>query len=83
MVTQLPGAVFRHEEILLRKKNSGCFLFLLVLYLLVALAGLIPVNNDFEPTADGVEIIVTLTYASRTPDSSRPTCDPELVGLAP
>jgi uncharacterized protein (TIGR02117 family) len=38
-----------------------CFLLLLALYLLVALAGLIPVNNDFEPTADGVEIMVTST----------------------
>jgi uncharacterized protein (TIGR02117 family) len=32
---------------------------LLALYFLVALAGLIPVNNDFEPTADGVEITVS------------------------
>jgi uncharacterized protein (TIGR02117 family) len=41
----------------------GCqfFVLLLVLYLLVALVGLIPVNNDFEPTADGVEIMVTST----------------------
>ena len=35
------------------------FLLLLVIYLLIALAGLIPVNNDFEPTAGGVEIMVT------------------------
>jgi uncharacterized protein (TIGR02117 family) len=34
------------------------FLLLLALYLLIALVGLIPVNNDFEPTADGVEIMV-------------------------
>jgi uncharacterized protein (TIGR02117 family) len=27
--------------------------------LLIALVGLIPVNNDFQPTADGVEIMVT------------------------
>jgi uncharacterized protein (TIGR02117 family) len=41
----------------------GCqfFLLLLALYLLVALVGLIPVNNDFEPTADGVEIMVIST----------------------
>jgi uncharacterized protein (TIGR02117 family) len=37
------------------------FLLLLALYLLIALVGLIPVNNDFEPTADGVEIMVTST----------------------
>ena len=37
------------------------FLFLLAIYLFVALAGLIPVNNDFEPTTDGVEIMVTST----------------------
>jgi uncharacterized protein (TIGR02117 family) len=37
------------------------FLLLLALYFLIALAGLIPVNNDFEPTADGVEIMVTST----------------------
>jgi uncharacterized protein (TIGR02117 family) len=36
-------------------------LLLLALYFLVVLAGLIPVNNDFEPTADGVEIMVTST----------------------
>jgi uncharacterized protein (TIGR02117 family) len=34
-------------------------LLLLALYFLVALVGLIPVNNDFQPTADGVEITVT------------------------
>lgn len=33
--------------------------FLLAVYLLIALVGLIPVNNDFEPTPDGVEIMVT------------------------
>ena len=37
------------------------FLLLLVLYFLLALVGLIPVNNDFEPTPDGVEIMVTST----------------------
>lgn len=38
------------------------FVFLLVvLYLLAVLVGLIPVNNDFAPTADGVEITVTST----------------------
>ena len=37
------------------------FLLLLALYLLVALVGLIPVNNDFEPMTDGVEIMVTST----------------------
>jgi hypothetical protein len=37
------------------------FLLLLLLYFLAALVGLIPVNNDFEPTADGVEIMVTST----------------------
>jgi uncharacterized protein (TIGR02117 family) len=40
-------------------------LLLLALYFLVALVGLIPVNNDFEPTADGVEIMVnSSTYHS-------------------
>jgi uncharacterized protein (TIGR02117 family) len=33
-------------------------LLLLVLYFLIALIGLIPVNNDFEPTPNGVEIMV-------------------------
>jgi uncharacterized protein (TIGR02117 family) len=31
------------------------------LYLLAALVGLIPINNDFTPTADGVEVKVTST----------------------
>jgi hypothetical protein len=35
----------------------GCLLFL-GFYLLIALVGLIPVNNDFKPTSDGVEILV-------------------------
>ncbi len=36
--------------------------FLLVtLYFLIALVGLIPVNNDFRPTPEGVEIMVTTT----------------------
>jgi uncharacterized protein (TIGR02117 family) len=42
----------------------GCcklFLLMLAFYFLVALAGLIPVNNDFEPAADGVEIMVSST----------------------
>lgn len=34
-------------------------LLLIAFYLLIALAGLIPVNNDFEPTPGGVEVIVT------------------------
>lgn len=34
------------------------FLALLALYLVIALVGLIPVNNDFKPTPDGVEIVV-------------------------
>jgi hypothetical protein len=29
------------------------------LYLLAVLVGLIPVNNDFAPTPDGVEVTVT------------------------
>ncbi len=37
------------------------FLLLLALYLLIALVGLIPINNDFAPTADGVEIMVAST----------------------
>lgn len=37
------------------------FFLLLGLYLLLALVGLIPVNNDFEPAADGVEIMVAST----------------------
>jgi uncharacterized protein (TIGR02117 family) len=36
-------------------------ILLLVLYFLIAVVGLIPVNNDFEPTADGVEIMVIST----------------------
>lgn len=49
----------RIARVLLR----GCqlVLVLIALYFLVVLVGLIPVNNDFEPTADGVEIIVTST----------------------
>ena len=39
----------------------GYFLLLIGLYLFIALVGLIPVNNDFEPTADGVEIAVIST----------------------
>ncbi|HEX4610830.1 MAG TPA: TIGR02117 family protein [Urbifossiella sp.] len=34
---------------------------LIVFYLLAVLVGLIPVNNDFEPAADGVEIMITST----------------------
>lgn len=51
------------RERIARDLLRGCkfFLFLLALYLLFALVGLIPVNNDFEPTADGVEIMVTST----------------------
>jgi uncharacterized protein (TIGR02117 family) len=37
------------------------FLLLVVVYLLVALVGLIPVNNDFQPTPDGVEVVFTST----------------------
>ena len=37
------------------------FLLLIGLYLVIALVGLVPVNNDFEPTADGVEIAVVST----------------------
>lgn len=33
----------------------------ILLYLLVALVGMIPVNNGFVPTPDGVEILVTST----------------------
>jgi len=44
----------------LRRCCQFC-LCLLIGYLLVALVGLIPVNNAFEPTADGVEIMVTST----------------------
>jgi uncharacterized protein (TIGR02117 family) len=36
-------------------------LLVIVLYGLLVLVGLIPVNNDFAPTADGVEITVTST----------------------
>lgn len=42
-------------------RSCQFFLLLLTLYLLIALVGLIPVNNDFKPTADGVEIMVTST----------------------
>lgn len=41
-----------------------CFLLVvlpLVLYFLVVLVGLIPVNNDFAPAADGVDVTVTST----------------------
>lgn len=34
-------------------------LILLAIYGLIALLGYIPVNNDFEPAAEGVEIFVT------------------------
>jgi uncharacterized protein (TIGR02117 family) len=37
------------------------FLLSLLLYFLAVLVGLIPVNNDFEPTQGGVEIMVTST----------------------
>lgn len=41
-------------------RRCGLVLFLLfALYALVVLVGLIPVNNDFQPTDDGVEIMVT------------------------
>lgn len=33
-------------------------LFAIALYLLIVLVGLIPVNNDFEPTPGGVEILL-------------------------
>ncbi len=36
-------------------------LLLAGLYLLAVLVGLIPVNNDFKPAADGVEVMVTST----------------------
>jgi uncharacterized protein (TIGR02117 family) len=42
-------------------RSCQCFLLLLALYLLVALVGLIPVNNGFGPAVDGVEIMVTST----------------------
>ena len=35
------------------------FFAMIVLYFVIALIGLIPVNNDFEPTPDGVQIFVT------------------------
>ena len=40
---------------------SKLFLLLVVVYLLIALVGLIPVNNDFRPTPDGVEVVFTST----------------------
>ncbi len=42
-------------------RSSQAVFLLLVLYFFVVLVGLIPVNNEFEPTADGVEIMVTST----------------------
>ena len=41
----------------LKRMIVSCFA-LPLLYLFVALLGLIPVNSDFQPTADGIEIIV-------------------------
>jgi uncharacterized protein (TIGR02117 family) len=49
----------RITRVLLR--SCRVVLLLLVLYVLVVLVGLIPVNNDFKPTADGVEIMVAST----------------------
>ena len=48
----------------LARAARRCFhlaLLLPTLYLLAALIGLLPVNNDFAPTADGVEVTVTST----------------------
>ncbi len=52
---------FRWRVVRIIFRCSQAFILLLVLYLLLALVGLIPVNNDFEPTASGVEIMVTST----------------------
>lgn len=54
-----PTLLGRIGHVLLR--CCQLILLLLVVYLLIVVVGLIPVNNDFEPTADGVEIIVTST----------------------
>ena len=35
------------------------FLYVILFYFLVVLVGLIPVNNDFQPTPDGIEIFIT------------------------
>lgn len=57
----------RHRRSLWRRLARGVVrgillvVLLLALYLLVVLIGLIPVNNDFAPTADGVEILVAST----------------------
>ncbi|QDU19086.1 TIGR02117 family protein [Urbifossiella limnaea] len=42
-------------------RGGKLFVAAVALYLLAALIGLIPVNNDFAPTADGVEVTVTST----------------------
>lgn len=48
---------------MLRWVKRVCFLVfgLLAFYFLCVLIGLIPVNNDFKPTEDGVQIILTST----------------------
>ena len=43
-------------------KSSFKFLFAVVLgYLLIALVGLFPVNRDFQPSDNGIEIFVSST----------------------
>ncbi len=52
----LRGRIFRGLRRCVR-----VLLYFLVLFVLVILVGLIPVNNGFQPTEDGVEITVTST----------------------
>lgn len=43
------------------RRGALSVLLLIALYLVAVLVGLLPVNNDFKPTADGVEITITST----------------------
>jgi uncharacterized protein (TIGR02117 family) len=56
-----PRRTFLGRVVRVIVRGIQLILLLIALYLLLVLVGLIPVNNDFEPTADGVEIIVTST----------------------
>ena len=58
--TNPPGALKKGWRFVVRWSTKFGFLIggLFLLYLLIALIGLIPVNNEFVPTDDGIEIFV-------------------------
>lgn len=56
-----PGRTLLGRVVRGARRGVQFVLLLLALYLLAALVGLIPVNNGFEPTAGGVEVMVTST----------------------